>query len=263
MTAIIKKLRRKRKLSSELHSRWGDMSITYPNEGSWSQCEVPPGAVSNAARGQSPMRSWPHGSAESLDRYNHSPPIHGVLRSASPEERHSSTDSAATIPTGYYDARVRGRSKRIPPPLGSTSGQRRHSHDSLRDDVLYPGDGTGSAPGGSRGDRLSDEKHHRRARDDADPYSRASRSPPLSVTSRMRRHSAQSSTTEPTPSMPNTASSKHTSLTSSLPSVPMEDIRPAPLAVYHEKKQPRRSKPREADAVVRQELVPSYEDLYG
>ncbi|KAL4891007.1 hypothetical protein BDV59DRAFT_76366 [Aspergillus ambiguus] len=250
MMAIIKKLRRKRKLSSELHSRWGDVSITYPNEGSWSQCDQAPGAAVNAIPGPSPIRSWRHSSSDSLDR--HGP---GVLRSTSPENRDSSTDSGSTIPTGYYDARVRGRSKRIPPPLGPTSEQRSHSrHDDRSDDVIDNGSGSGGR---------SHDKHHRRAKEETDPYSRASRSPPLSVTSRMRRCSAQSSTTEQTPSMPNTASSKHTSFTSSAPSVPVEDTRPGYLATYHEKKQPRRSKPRETDPVVRQELVPSYEDLYG
>ena len=49
MTAIIRKLRRKRKLSSELHSRWGDVSITYPTEGSWSQWDQPSSINMNVA----------------------------------------------------------------------------------------------------------------------------------------------------------------------------------------------------------------------
>lgn len=267
MTAIIKKLRRKRKLSSELHSRWGDVSITYPNEGSWSQCEQQPAgtvpiANAHANPGRSPTRSWRHGSADSLDRHSNSSRIHGILRSASPEERDPSTDSTTTIPTGYYDSRVRGRSKRIPPPLGSSSEQRNaHSphHHPPGDIYVDRGDSPSDSP---RGSHPTDQSHSR-AKDEPDPYSRASRSPPLSVTSRMRRCSAQSSTTEQTPSMPNTASSKHTSFTSSAPSVPAEDPRLGYHAKYHEKKQPRRSKPREADPVRRQELVPSYEDLYG
>ncbi|KAF9888790.1 hypothetical protein FE257_008366 [Aspergillus nanangensis] len=286
MTAIIKKLRRKRKLSSELDSRWGDASITYPNEGSWSQCEPSPGggAVQEMPF-QSPDRGgWRFGSVESLDdRHSNSSRIQRILRSTSPEERGcSSTDSTTTIPTGYYDARVRGRSKRKSPPqpLGTIPGP---ADDGSRFPDSSPGFDTttttttttididerspiselGAGPRGSHTSR-------RKTKDNSDAYSRASRSPPLSVTSRMRRCSGQSSTTEQTytPSMPNTASSKHTSFTSSAPSVRAEDPRSAYHATttptYHEKKQPRRSKPRDQpEPVVRQELVPSYEDLYG
>ncbi|THC99748.1 hypothetical protein EYZ11_000798 [Aspergillus tanneri] len=151
-----------------------------------------------------------------------------------------------TIPTGHYDSKVRGRSKSRPRTWDADSNDGSREEDE--------GNDAPSALAGPR-DRYPKGPSRAGARDEADPYGKASKSPPLSVTSRMRRCSLQSTTTEPT-----TASSHHTSFTS----LPSED----PRLMYHhhnhhppthyEKKSTRRREPEPV-----QELVPSYDELYG
>ncbi|KAI9042646.1 uncharacterized protein KD926_005252 [Aspergillus affinis] len=267
MTAIIEKLRRKRKLSSELHARWGDVSISYPTEGSWSQCQSS-GGVPNAFPTRPSEQSRRHGSLDVLDRPAGSSRMPTPLRSG---DRKASVDSAMTIPTGHYDAKLRGRSKTKPPyphsPRAWEAGSDEYSADEDEEEDVP------SALGDCRG-RYHHHPPHSTSRvgfRDEDPYARASKSPPLSVTSRMRRCSLQSTGTEPT-TIPTTASSKHSSFVSSVPSMPSEEPR-SYHPVHQDKKPPqqpqqqppppRRTKPREADPVRRQELVPSYDELYG
>ncbi|PLB54598.1 hypothetical protein P170DRAFT_432225 [Aspergillus steynii IBT 23096] len=269
MTAIIEKLRRKRKVSSELHARWGDVSISYPTEGSWSQCQSS-GGVPNAMPARPSEQSRRHGSLDALDRPAGSSRVPTPLRSG---DRKASVDSAMTIPTGHYDAKLRGRSKTKPPYPHSPRAWEEDSDDCSADEDEE--EDVPSALGGSRG-----RYHHhpqgasRAGGREEDPYARASKSPPLSVTSRMRRCSVQSTATEPT-TMPTTASSKHSSFVSSVPSVTSEEPRLLYHSVHQDKKppplpqqqqqqqQPRRAKPREAESARRQELVPSYDELYG
>ncbi|EHA20583.1 hypothetical protein ASPNIDRAFT_57037 [Aspergillus niger ATCC 1015] len=230
MTAIIQKLRRKRKLSSELHSRWGDVSITYPNGGSWSQWDQ----SSTGATSASPDHERRHGSLE-LNRSATVPRLGSYSRIGDANVRAPSVDSAMTIPTGHYDARV-----------NESSGD--------EDDVAVP------APLNVSRDRNPAEK------EEADAYSHASKSPPLSVTSRMRsRHSAQSHTMEPPMSGPGTAGSKHTSYTSSVPSNPSDDQRPQGhrLSTQHDRKSIRHPKPEPLSLPTQPEMVPSYDELYG
>lgn len=267
MTAIIEKLRRKRKLSSELHARWGDISISYPTEGSWSQCQSP-GAEPNAMPARPSEQSRRHGSLDALDRPVGSSHMPTPLR---PGDRKASVDSAMTMPTGHYDAKVRGRSKtKLPYPHSPRAWEADSDECSVDEDEE---EDVPSALGDSRG-----RYHHHHPQNasrvgarEEDPYGRASKSPPLSVTSRMRRCSLQSTATEPT-TMPTTASSKHSSFASSVPSVPSDEPRLIYQPVHQDKKpqqqlqpqqQPRRAKPREAEPVRRQELVPSYDELYG
>ena len=269
MTAIIEKLRRKRKVSSELHARWGDVSISYPTEGSWSQCQSPGGAPS-AMPARPSEQSRRHGSLDALDRPAGSSRMPTPLRSG---DRKASVDSAMTIPTGHYDARLRGRSKTKPPYPHSPRAWEEDSDECSADEDEE--EDVPSALGGSRG-RYHHYPHSssRVGGREEDPYARASKSPPLSVTSRMRRCSVQSTATEPT-TMPTTASSKHSSFASSVPSVPSEEPR-LYHAVHQDKKpqpptqqqqQPRRARPREAESASasarQQELVPSYDELYG
>ncbi|KAF7597249.1 hypothetical protein BBP40_008091 [Aspergillus hancockii] len=260
MTAIIRKLRRKRKLSSELHSRWGDVSITYPNAGSWSQCEQLAVGPSDTMPGKPLDQCRHHGSLDSLNHQGQSSRNLSTLPLGPSKERTSSTDSAITIPTGHYDARLRGRSKKKPPPPGPKLGTktsaniRDFSDDSLTDEE----EGSISALSGPKGRYQRDVP--RPNAQEGDAYSRASKSPPLSVTSRMRRCSLQSTTAEASPSMPTASSSKHTSYTSSVPSVPSEEPRLGPRPISHDMKHARRSKPA---PVAEQELVPSYDELYG
>ncbi|KAF7170178.1 hypothetical protein CNMCM5623_002693 [Aspergillus felis] len=275
MTAIIRKLRRKRKLSSELHSRWGDVSITYPTEGSWSQWDQPSSISMNIAPEISSEQRRRHSSPEARHRESNSSRPEPTLHSGDSEGRESSVDSAMTIPTRHYDAKLRSRSTKVQPTQkisehrGIVSEQKglvnpwdeictSDEADEAEEDVIPP-------PKGPK--RLPRELNRLKLNAHMDDLSRASKSPPLSVTSRMRRRSQQSSGTEPTASVSGTTSSKHTSFTSSVPSVPPEDPRHMSYSPFQEQKLARRSKPRETEPVrepVREpELVPSYDELYG
>jgi hypothetical protein len=268
MTAIIRKLRRKRKLSSELHSRWGDVSITYPTEGSWSQWDQPSSINMDVAPELPSEQRRRHSSPEARHRESDSSRPEPTLHSGDSEGRESSVDSAMTIPTGHYDAKLRSRStKELPPQKisehhGIVSEQKGLvnpwdeicSSDEADEDVIPP-------PKGPK--RLPRELNRLKISAHMDDYSRASKSPPLSVTSRMRRRSQQSNVTEPTASVSGTTSSKHTSFTSSVPSVPSEDSRHMSHSPFQEQKLARRSKHRETEPVREPELVPSYDELYG
>ncbi|KAE8394686.1 hypothetical protein BDV23DRAFT_146945 [Aspergillus alliaceus] len=260
MTPIIQKLRRKRKLSSELHSRWGDVAITYPNAGSWSQYEQSTVGTPNSMPGKSLDQCRRHGSFDSLHPQGRSSRNSSTLPSGDFKERKSSTDSAMTMPMGHYDAKLRGRSKKKLPAPTSRVGQRPHPQvqDSSDECSTDEDEGSVSNPSGPKGRHLKDVS--RTKAHEGDAYSRASKSPPLSVTSRMRRCSLQSATTEPSPSIPATSSSKHTSYTSSVPSVPSEEPRPVTRPISHDVKHLHRSKPA---PVAEHELVPSYDELYG
>ncbi|KAE8382942.1 hypothetical protein BDV26DRAFT_287984 [Aspergillus bertholletiae] len=258
MTAIIQKLRRKRKLSSELHSRWGDVAITYPNAGSWSQYEqLSEGTLPSSMPAKTLDQCRRHGSLDSLDRYGHAP----TLPSGNFKERTSSTDSAMTMPTGHYDAKLRGRSKKKAPPRSPIVGHeanptaRNGFYESSDDEEEDSVSGLNSPKG-----RYPRDRSRTNSREEGDAYSRASKSPPLSVTSRMRHCSLQSATTEPTASLPATSSSRHTSYTSSIPSLPPEDPRLGHRPSPRDTKLMNRPKPA---PVAEQELVPSYDDLYG
>ncbi|GKZ28402.1 hypothetical protein AbraIFM66950_005576 [Aspergillus brasiliensis] len=264
MTAIIQKLRRKRKLSSELHSRWGDVSISYPNGGSWSQWDQ----SSTGTILASPDHERRHGSLE-LNRSATAPRLGSYSRIGDANVRAPSVDSAMTIPTGHYDARVGSRVRRKhqqqSPPVGLARGMdspRECDHVSSSDessgdeenDVAVP------APLNVSRDRDSAEK------EEADAYSHVSKSPPLSVTSRMRsRHSAQCHTMDPTISGFGSAGSKHTSYTSSVPSNPSDDQRPQGhrLSTQHDRRSSRRPKPEPLSLPTQPEMVPSYDELYG
>ena len=250
MTAIIEKIRRKRRVSSELDSRWGDMAISSPNEGSWHQYErastktTPVSArQTDEAQGQESKQilkapSQPHVSANG-----------GNL----PSRKEAFMNSSITMPTGYYDAKVRRQAKRktrspkarhVQPnhiTLTKSWEENRHgdsSADEAKDDI--------PALGSDRGKRGAE-----------DANSRGSKSPPLSVTSRMRRCSGQSTTTEAIFSVSGTASSQRTSFSAN-------DPRLARHTPQHEKKPPQGTKVGDAGPIPSaQELVPSYDDLYG
>ncbi|PYH78436.1 hypothetical protein BO82DRAFT_291262 [Aspergillus uvarum CBS 121591] len=228
MTNLMQKLRRKRKLSSELHSRWGDISITYPNGGSWNQWDQ----ASTGARTSDGDRERRQNSLEP-GRCASSPRIGVSGPPASRDERAQSVDSAMTIPTGHYDARET-EGATVPSPHNGSNG--RHQPSSGRPSMY----------------------------DDSELYSRASKSPPLSVTSRMRGCSVQGYLAESPVSMPGTVGSRHNSYTSSVPSNPSEDQRiPGiipPSSTLAERRASRRSKQELPRA---QEMVPSYDELYG
>ncbi|KKK25409.1 hypothetical protein P175DRAFT_0489230 [Aspergillus ochraceoroseus IBT 24754] len=261
MTAIIHKLRGKRKLSSELDSRWGDVSISYPNAGSWSQYDriservSPTSAQSSDHDGHAYGRK--HSSGDCSDHHTAPSPD-------GPEQppRKGSVDSSLTIPTGYYDARVRSRSKTAP-----SSPEPPPPQLARRPNITLPQAWEEERFNDSSADEAECDSVSAlgclKGREDAPDFSRPSKSPPLSVTSRMRRLSGHSTATDPTSSsIPGTASSKRTSFSSSVPSASSEDPRLARhTPPHHEKKTPRRANP--ARLTTQQELVPSYDELYG
>ncbi|KAL4946722.1 hypothetical protein BDV06DRAFT_54868 [Aspergillus oleicola] len=258
MTAIIQRIRRKRKVSSELDSRWGDVAISSPNEGSWSQYD------GGSAR-TSPVSSdhgRGHGPKQNTGESSHSYIYTNGAPSESPKEM---SPNSLNMPTGYYDAKVRRQAKTKSRPPKAQPAQPKH--------IKLPK----AWEEKNFGDNLSDEAgddvcslgspRGRRGTDDAN--SRGSKSPPLSVTSRMRRFSSQSTGTEPIFSVPGTASSQRTSFS-------VDDPRLARHTPQHDKKPPLPFQPQSNTGTntntkvhnaglipASQELVPSYDDLYG
>jgi hypothetical protein len=262
MVAIIQRLRRKRRLTSDLDSRWGDMAISSPNDGSWSQYD----ATSTRASSVS-ARSSEHGNGRAwrLSPGEASEPCTNA-NGRHTESRKTSLGSSSAMPTGYYDARLRRRSgtktsspgpqavQRAPISLPNTCEEKRLGETSADE-----ADGDISSLDSLRG-KLG-------TADDA--KSGGSKSPPLSVTSRMRRLSGQSTFTDVIFSAPATASSQRTSFS-------LEDSRLArhsstpPSLSQHEKKPPQRVKARDTGPTPvqqqqqqPQQLVPSYDELYG
>lgn len=284
MAKLMKKFKRRRKFSSELDSRWGDPSISYPNEGSWNQWDQPSGFVANATPGTSQ-----HIQSDGSRRYvpiGAIPPQH-MGRSNDPGSRsidtRDPTRTGSTIPKGYFDENIRHRPERRYSQHSQGLGidGTRHAlsdvnsataddescdeEDEERDTLDDPGGGMMH-----RGYIATDMSRSSRC-DDRDSYiDRSSRSPPLSITSRMRRITMQSSTTEQSSSTAGTASSRHTSYTTassvSAPSLPPETPRYAFNAMHpapSEKRAVPRPRHREPEPSVRHEMVPSYDELYG
>lgn len=289
MANIFRRIRSKRKLSSELDTRWGDASISYPTGGSWSQYDQTGRRVDRTPSDRERARQ---GSLDSFEQHSLSP--HWTSRMHSPHsiagDRDSPFDPATTtIPTGHYDASVRHRSTRTPrtpklspgPGLGIGPLQNKHNHndDHNHHHQLSTWESSDSDEDSSD-DEATDsssaaEDQPRRYLtvnvDDSD-YSRPARSPPLSVTSRMRRCSQQSSMTEPTTSIPRVSQSRHTRVTS----LPLERSRSSEGSqqdshqrrhrhdrqTSQDKRHIRRPGPLGMEPIRTPELVPSYEELY-
>lgn len=284
MASLMKKFKRRRRFSSELDSRWGDPSISYPNEGSWNQWDQPSGFVANATPGTSQhiqsdgsRRYVPMGAIPSQHMGGSNDPRSRSIGTRDP------TRTGSTIPKGYFDENIRHRSERSYSPhvqgLG-IDGTRHVLSDvnsaTADDESCDEGDEEGDTLGDSRGGMMhrgytaTDMSRSSRC-DDRDSYTdHSARSPPLSVTSRMRRITMQSSTTEQSSSIAGTASSRHTSYTAassvSAPSLPPDTPRYAFNAMHpapSEKRPVPRPRYREPELPVRPEMVPSYDELYG
>lgn len=289
MASLMKKFRRKRRLSSELDTRWGDPSISYPNQGSWNQWDQPSGFVANASTGSpriiQTQETRHYIPSESSPSQNPGASSDSGYQSFSAREDHTHVPSA--IPKGYFDENIRHRAEKsqrpavkglgIDGPTPSTGST--HGHTPA-DDSCDEDDEEGEEeerdtfrdPGGGlvfRNPTMGDSLRYS-PRENQDPYfDRAAKSPPLSVTQRMRRLSQQSSTTEPASSVAGTASSRRTSYTAassvSAPSLPPD----TPRFAFHtgqpayEKRSAPRPRLREPEPVARQEMVPSYDELYG
>lgn len=286
MATFMKKFKRKRRLSTELHSRWGDVSITYPTQGSWNQCNQP-GYVANAP-GRASSNFHDEGQRYTPSSSVRQPsPKSSIRRSRSTDPRENPA-SSSSFPTGYFDQNIRRRAgdDRPPPVQGLGIGDLRRdssrnasssiinddSSSSSCDEEDEERDVLGASVGLSpRIYELGDTSHT--PRDSTDDYDIPAKSPPLSVTSRMRRCSIQSCPTEPTPSVSGGTSSRRTSYTAassiSAPSMPPSTPRygfntPKQPPFPPPRPQPREPRePRESESTTRQEMVPSYDELYG
>ncbi|KAL4962137.1 uncharacterized protein BDV14DRAFT_203114 [Aspergillus stella-maris] len=271
MTAIIQRIRRKRKVSSELDSRWGDVAISSPNEGSWSQY----GGGSARTSPVSFDHGRGHGPKQNPGDHSHSYIYtNGAAPSESPKEM---SPNSLNMPTGYYDAKLRRQAKTKSRPPKAQPVQPKH----ITLPKAWEEKKFGDNPADEAGDDVCSLGSPRGRRGTDDANSRGSKSPPLSVTSRMRRFSSQSTGTEPIFSVPGTASSQRTSFS-------VDDPRLARHTPHHDKKTPpplplgllpqtqvqrNTGTDTSTDTNIKvhnagpipasQELVPSYDDLYG
>ena len=290
MAGLMKKFKRKYRLSTEMHDRWGDTAISYPNEGSWNQWNQPSGFVANASANIEPPRH-----AEP-DQPRHHAPIASVPPQEgwkefnyqhvhTPELQHDTSN----IPKGYFDENIRRRPDRgsvsKPQMRGLGIESTRHEVQPNRDLDMHMDDdcSSDSCDEDEERDTLGDARGliHRgyttgdipryTAKDDYTYGDRPAPSPSLSVTSRMRRASTQSSATQAS-SIAGT-SSRRTSYTAassvSTPSLPPNTPRhvhpPTHSAhsTHPEKRHAPRPRPREPEQTARQQMVPSYDELYG
>lgn len=276
MATFMKKFKRKRRLSTELHSRWGDVQITYPIQGSWNQWDQPSGFGANASEMASPNihEGQRHVSAGSFREPSPSSPIR---RSRSTGTERPPSSSSPSFPTGHFNQNIRHRDPEDRRPfqglgIGDLRRDSHHASSIIQDDssssscdeddeyrdVLGP---VGLSP---RIYELGDTSHTR----DTEDYDIPAKSPPLSVTSRMRRCSVQSCATEPVASLSG-SNSRRTSYTAassiSAPSMPPSTPRygqQTPKPPFTEKRYPPRPPAREPEST-NHEMVPSYDELYG
>ncbi|KAJ5964344.1 uncharacterized protein N7479_004220 [Penicillium vulpinum] len=297
MSAFMKKFKRKRRVSTELHSRWGDVSITYPTQGSWNQWNQPPGFVATP-----PARAGVH--SEENQQYLPAGPLRqpssgaSSRRSGSIGTRGDQEENPTPFPTGYFDQNIRHRvgdahtpPAHTPPSKGLGLGDLKRgpncrppssiindecttdeSCDEEEEEEEEERDTLGPRVELSPreyGYNMEDVSHI--PRDNPEDFDIPAKSPPLSVTSRMRRCSLQSCATEPTASISGGTNSRRTSFTAassvSAPSMPPSTPRVAhntpKQPPFPEKRYPPRSKSREPESARRQEMVPSYDELYG
>lgn len=289
MANLMKKLKKKRRLPSELHARWGDPSISYPNEGSWNQWNQPSRFVANATTSTF-QETHPDESRRYAVVGTISSQDSGSLKDCGSQGlgRRDSTQGPSTIPKGYFDESIRHRNGRAHSPqietlgVAGTSHGLPDGHDAAADDESCDEedeeqDTLGDPGGWNHQAYTNGDIPCHSERDCYDPYGeQASRSPPLSVTSRMRRISMNSATTEHSASVVGTASSRHTSFTaassvsvpasvSSLPPETPRHVFSGIQPLHIEKRNASRARDREPqpEPAVRHEMVPSYDELYG
>ncbi|KAJ5632437.1 hypothetical protein N7490_008776 [Penicillium lividum] len=288
MASFMKKFKKKRRLSTELHDRWGDPAISYPNEGSWNQWNQTSGFVANASI-ETPHHLKPDDSRRygppSVPPQNGWNDFHPHLQNIPPEPIHDRTN----FPRGYFDATIRRRPEKIqrPPVQGLGIGDTRHelrdepqgrdSMDDLVDESCDEEDeedeerDTLGDPRGLnyRGYPTGDIPIARNvSREDCGYNDIAAKSPALSITSRMRRTSIQSATTQASSVAGSSRRTSYTATSSvSAPSLPPDTPRiPSHAMHLHEKRPVPRPKTREPEPTpkpTQHEMVPSYDELYG
>ncbi|KAJ5543296.1 hypothetical protein N7535_005724 [Penicillium sp. DV-2018c] len=290
MASFMKKFKRKRGVSTELHSRWGDVSITYPLQGSWNH---PSRAAIQTEESQQ------YSPAGAVQERSHSTSSRGS-RSTNTREHHP---ESPPFPTGYFDQNIRHRlgERHTPPgqhnPPAQGHGNQEPGNGDLRHESFRRSsssiidesdtDDSSSCDGEEEDDEEERDTLGPRVQLSPRDYGMAeispatgdlnedfdvpAKSPPLSVTSRMRRCSVQSCATEPTASISGGTSSRRTSFTAASsysapsmpPSTPRYGYNTLKQSSYPERRYSSRVKRPEPECAPRQEMVPSYDELYG
>jgi hypothetical protein len=287
---------KKQAVESSLDTQGGDPSISAPNPGTWSEMpDLRPVKTESSKPGRLSrlkyrLRSKVVEAPEPFETHPTVPVIPDVQVPHHPlvhlqQQKRSMNRERALIDHPVSGGRdVVASSSRQGRKLSSIAPE--DNNDNPDNDA---GNGTGS-PLTSSLEKTASETPVRRKeetdhRDHRPPSS--SQSPPLASTARMRRHSAQSTSTitEPTP-ITATFSSKHTSMTSATstgapasipPLLAEEEATPPPLPKIpaahssstrrdHSTERPKsaRSARRQPHGTVGlQELVPSYDELWG
>lgn len=278
MAAFLKRFKKKRKLSSELHSRWGDVSITHPTQGSWNQWDQHSGFFASPTGGYPNMHGNDIAQNASQNFFQPQSPNPSMRQSRRISTHDHSVPCSPSFPTGYFDENIRRRDthRRSVQSCGIDDLRRQSSHAipiamSIEDtsvsscdedeekDFLGP---VGSNP------RIHKETDLSSSHDDSEAYDLPAKSPPLSVTACMRSVSDQSYATDP-PVSGSGSTSRRTSYTtaSSVSATPM--LPPNPRPGFHMPQQQSFAHevylplPRKVGPPTRHSMVPSYDDLYG
>lgn len=298
MSGNIFKWRKKRQLSSDMDSRFGDMSISAPNEGSWNEM-----AHMNATHPQ-PIETNKSGRLKGLFHSNAAgqPMFVNAVQQQAPVARHERVD--IQVPHHpMVDIEAHKRSMSADRRRGSggrrtgsgqtlvSTGCPRSIVDALDSSSCCSSDDEEEAEAErereikraarQRSKSQDSSSQHRPSRTTRRDTRQYHKSPPLSSTAVMRRYSSQSTApSSVATSTPSTAtfSSRHTSMTSAAshghshgPSIPprlQEEIPPVPAVTpsFSSTRWPKKSRAKgssKGSSIGPQELVPSQDELWG
>ncbi|KAJ5895170.1 hypothetical protein N7495_006861 [Penicillium taxi] len=272
MANIMKKLKRRRRLSSELHDRWGDPSISYPINGSWNQWNQSSECATTLDDAQNLQSDGAHRYIPMSPEQSQQPDDSVLID----PNRHNFSPQ---FPKGYFDENIRHRPGKLQNLPGNDLAINLPRHDLHDDYETSTVEGSCDEENEERDTLRNPGKLNHRGEmlnyspgEDYNPYPQPAKSPPLSVTSRMRRVSIQSATTDKSGSLVG-ASSRRTSYTApssvSAPSLPPDTPRYVFNSMHpsHAEKRSTRSRHREPEPQIhvqlREEMVPSYDDLFG
>ncbi|KAK9850906.1 hypothetical protein MYU51_011555 [Penicillium brevicompactum] len=285
----MKKFKKKRRLSTDLHARWGDVAISHPTQGSWNQWDQPSGFVANTPEVESSSQYESGQRYSSVGSFREPSPTSSIRRSRSTGPPERSMNASPSFPTGHFNHNIRHRDAHAARPspfqgLGIGDLRRDSSHNAsgsvINDDSSSSccdedeEDRDGPAPVGFSPRIYEMADTSQAPRDHTDDFDIPAKSPPLAVTSRMRHDSIHSYATDPVASVSaGAAHSPRTSYTAgssvSAPLMPSGTPRhglpghpKSKLEAYSDKRH-HRPRPPNSESTVRQEMVPSYDDLYG
>lgn len=288
---------RRHGVASSLDARGGDPCISAPNDGAWSEMAElrPVKTESSKPRRLSRLKSLLRSTAAEVPQQSETRPAVPVIPDIQvPHHPLVDVQEHKRSVSVNRERAQRGNRVAVERDLMTSSSRegRMVSHTTSEhnnDRPLAHGAGTAAASPQTNDLRKTISEAHDRRMEETDykdhPGSSFSQSPPLASTSRMRRHS-ESTTTEPTP-ITATFSSRHTSMTSatsagagasaSIPPLLAEEEMTPPLPKIpaarsaSTRRDPSTERPRSARSTRRQtpgtvgpqELVPSYDELWG